>query len=159
MSVVVDAQANHRTAESGVDATAKVQRRRTELIGIAAHGYQALQNVRNHVQWVRTSWGRGVVSMRSGTNSGPQELSSAELVTTFGLRDTDAEQRVTRRLTGLFTMSSEVGRKGEIRVSVSHRVEELGHVVELVRRVEPSAVVRSCTAARHTYGSRNLLSH
>lgn len=125
----------------------------------ARHGYQGLQNVRKHVQRVTTSWGRGAVSMTSETNEIQEGLSSAELVTTFGLRDTDAERRVTRRLTGLFETSAEAGRKGEIRVSVSHRVEELGNVVELVRRVEPSAVVRSCTAARHSYGLRNLLSH
>lgn len=100
--------------------------------------------------------------MPSGTNDDEQdqrELVGAELVTTFGLRDSDAERRVTRRLSGLFEVSAEAGRMGEIRFLVSHRVEELGHVVELVRRIEPSAVVRSCTAAARSRGPRGLLSH
>ena len=84
---------------------------------------------------------------------------TSELVTTFGVRDSDSAHRVTCRLSGLFVLSSEIGRKGENRLSVSHRVEELGHVVELVRRVEQSAVVRSRAAARHAQWSRGQLLH
>jgi len=93
------------------------------------------------------------------THKSREELLGAELVTTFGLRDTDAQRRVARRLTGLFEMPAEAGRQGEVRLSVSHRVEELGRVVELVRRIEPSAVVRSCTGAARSHVSRGLLSH
>jgi hypothetical protein len=98
------------------------------------------------------------VSTTRETRGEQKEPATSELVTTFGLRDSDAAHRVTCRLSGLFVLSSEMGRKGENRLSVSHRVEELGHVVELVRRVEPSAVVRSCTAAQHGYGLRGPLS-
>lgn len=98
--------------------------------------------------------GRGAVSItRRIMKKRGEDPGNAELVTTFGLGNADAEGRVTRRLAGLFAVSVEPGRKGEIRVSVSHRVEELGHVVELVRRAEPWAVVRSCTSARRSHQS------